>query len=1188
MLKLEEISVGARIKGIVPDEVVKVIATEKVSDDSITVTFRRDSGGVDERMLSRDAEAGLAAADGALRWSFDADGDAFKLALEAQRIQWAHLFDPMMAVHSSRIEPLPHQISAVYEHMLPRIPLRFLLADDPGAGKTIMAGLLIRELIMRSSAHRILIVAPGGLVPQWQDELSEKFDLPFRIFERTMLDASITGNPFSEHARMIVRLDQIARSDELRSKLEKARWDLVVVDEAHKMSAYWYGRELKRTKRYQLGQLLRDCSRHFLLMTATPHNGKEEDFRLFLALLDKDRFRGKSSEQLDRADVSDLMRRMIKEELVKFDGARLFPKRYAHTVTYTLSSAEKELYDAVTDYVRHEMNKADSLGGSRKGSVGFALTILQRRLASSPEAIYKSLKRRRKRLETRVEERRREQRGEHAAETLAPYVARSFDAMKLPVTATTEEDLTAEELEMFSDDLVEQASAAKTIEELESEIETLQELERSAWSVVQSKQDSKWKQMSSLLQENALIKREDGWPRKLIVFTEHRDTVNYLCANIRGVLGSHDAVTEIHGGLSREKKRAVEAEFMNNPDVLVLVATDAAGEGLNLQRAHLMINYDLPWNPNRIEQRFGRIHRIGQDRECHLWNLVAEGTREGKVFKRLLEKLEIEREDLGGRVFDVLGDVFEERSLKDLLIDAIRRGDDPKTREMVEKEVDRAFDPDRLREIIERNALSRDILTSERLYAVKEEMEKAEARKLQPHFLKSFFKRALQEWNGELRRREEGRYEIPHVAQDLRHREEMSPGRKSVSRRYERVCFERDKVELYRKPRADLLHPGHPLMAAVIDGVLERHRRGLDRGATLVAESDDSTEPYVLLAVDHSVQEPPPPASNYQPITVSRRLRFLTFDVDGKVTDAGWAPHLDLRPLNEREYEAVAEDLGTEWLDRDLEQKVLSFAGGKLAKEHFEEIRNRRFGELDKVLHAVHTRLTSEINRLSKRYLELNEQVRQGKQPRMQPENIKRSVEELRSRLRRRKKEIKRRKDLVSRRPVIRAGALVIPGGLLATRLRDPALSPDECDVMQATPTKTVTPAAPESRDHVEALAMEAVTAAEHKLGYKTKDVSKENCGWDITSEAEGKPDRHIEVKGRAKGQTTVAISRNEILYALNQADKFILAIVLVDEDDSTEGPFYIRKPFQKEPDWHITSINYDLNKLLERAERVQ
>ena len=412
MLKLEQIQRKMSIAGLEPADSVEIITAEPIGDDALTVVYKLADGSIRERMIFRSDEASLSVADKGRPWSFDAPGKEFKLATEALRIDLAYLFDPMMAVHTSNVEPLPHQITAVYESMLPRQPLRYVLADDPGAGKTIMAGLYIRELMARSDARRILIVAPGSLVEQWQDEMFEKFGLTFTIFSREQVEQSRSGNPFEDHDLMVARVDQLARSDELSEKLKLTRWDLIIVDEAHKLSANYFGNKIKKTKRFQLGELLGAITRHFLLMTATPHNGKDEDFQLFMSLLDADRFYGKFRDGVHQVDVSDLMRRMVKEDLLKFDGTKLFPERRAYTVNYRLSDMEASLYENVTNYVKNEFDKADSLAKGRRNNIGFALTALQRRLASSPEAIFQSLKRRHRRLKSKLEEARLRHRGQ--------------------------------------------------------------------------------------------------------------------------------------------------------------------------------------------------------------------------------------------------------------------------------------------------------------------------------------------------------------------------------------------------------------------------------------------------------------------------------------------------------------------------------------------------------------------------------------------------------------------------------------------------------------------------------------------------------------------------------------------------------------------------------------------------------
>src|SRR5205085_8461818 len=430
-------------------------------------------------------------------WSFDGDGALFRLVSEAHRIRLAHLFDPVLAVHTSLVDPLPHQITAVYEAMLPRQPLRFLLADDPGAGKTIMAGLLMKEMIARGDLHRCLVVCPGSLAEQWQDELYRRFHLPFEILTNDKLEAARTGNWFLETNLVIARLDKLSRNEDVQEKLKApdSGWDLIVCDEAHKMSARAFSGEITYTKRYKLGQLLSTLTRHFLLMTATPHNGREEDFQLFMALLDGDRFEGRFRDGVHAADVSDLMRRMVKEGLLKFDGTPLFPERIAYTVPYKLSEPEARLYKEVTEYVREEFNRADALdNNNRAGTVGFALTILQRRLASSPEAIAQSLRRPRERLERRMRDLELLQRGAAAA-PIMPATTPALDAEDVEDL----EDAPDNEVEAAEEEILDQATAARTIAELKAEIETLKRLEALALSVRRSGSDTKWRELASLL-----------------------------------------------------------------------------------------------------------------------------------------------------------------------------------------------------------------------------------------------------------------------------------------------------------------------------------------------------------------------------------------------------------------------------------------------------------------------------------------------------------------------------------------------------------------------------------------------------------------------------------------------------------------------------------------------------------------
>jgi superfamily II DNA or RNA helicase len=554
MTRLEDLTRGASVKGILPDSLITVVDVKWHGSVVVELTYKDASGRLGQELLYRDREPTIEIVSVGRSWSFDGDGGLLRLVSEAYRIRLAYLFDPLLAVHTSLVDPLPHQITAVYGEMLTRQPLRFLLADDPGAGKTIMAGLLIKELLIRGDIHRCLIVCPGNLVEQWQDELDRRFGLPFEIMTNDKIESARTGNWFLENPLAICRLDKLSRDEDIHAKLEQTDWDLVVCDEAHKMSATYFSGEVKYTKRYRLGQLLSRITRHFLLMTATPHNGKEEDFQLFMALIDGDRFEGKFRDGVHVMDTSDIMRRLVKEHLLKFDGTPLFPERLAYTVNYQLSDEEAHLYSHVTDYVRQEFNRADALESEgRRGTVGFALTILQRRLASSPEAIYQSLRRRRERLEARLREEMLLKRGAEAR----------LDGM--PVLSADDiediEDAPDVEIENTEEEVVDQATAARTIVELEAEIATLKNLEALALNVKRLGTDKKWEELSKLLQNNAEMFDSRGHRRKLIIFTEHRDTLNYLSDRIRALLGRHEAVVTIQGNMGREYRKKAQESF---------------------------------------------------------------------------------------------------------------------------------------------------------------------------------------------------------------------------------------------------------------------------------------------------------------------------------------------------------------------------------------------------------------------------------------------------------------------------------------------------------------------------------------------------------------------------------------------------------------------------------------------------
>lgn len=1143
--------------------------------DAVSVIFQTSEGDVSKLLLSRSDEPKLEILRDDDGYPFDADGNLFKLAAEALRIRLAFLFDPLLAVNTSDVQPLPHQITAVYESMLSRQPLRFLLADDPGAGKTIMAGLLIKELMLRGDVERCLIVVPGNLAEQWQDELRQKFSLVFEIMTNDKLAAAATGNWLGETNLVIARLDKLSRDETLHPKIDALQWDLTIFDEAHKLSASRVGGEVNYTKRYRLAQRVSRTTRHLLLLTATPHNGNDEAFELFMALLDGDRFEGKPRDGAHAIDVADMMRRLIKEQLVRFDGSPLFPARKAYTVKYELSDAEAALYGEVTDYVRTEFNRAAKLESARKGNVGFALTILQRRLASSPAAIYSSLERRRKRLEAELSERELIRKGKRA---------KAQDPVRRWLSEEELEDLDDApdaELEDIEEELLLRASAAETIEELRKEIETLRRLEAMAKDVVRSGEDTKWRELSSLLQENKLMVDSHGAHRKLVIFTEHKDTLNYLTAKIRTLLGGDEAVVTISGGMGREERRKAEARFKQERDVRILVATDAAGEGINLQRAHLMVNYDLPWNPNRLEQRFGRIHRIGQTEVCHLWNMVAHETREGRVYERLLEKLAAEGEALQGRVFDVLGQVFEGTSLKKLLLDAVLAQDDAVIEDQLLTAVDELLDRERLEALLSQKALVGDTLESDKVREIRDIMDRALVRKLQPGFIRSFFEEAFSQLGGQMSRREQGRYQISHVPKSIRDRDRIIGSGAPVLKSYERITFHRELIEVPGKPVADLVTPGHPLLVSIIDLTLEQHRGLLQRGALLIDDTEDARTdesvspraPFAMVLLEHSIREGQKDRHG-RPLVASRRMQFVAVDQDGSMRSAGYAPYLNYRPADPEEIELLSTVEISSIIPGKLESLAVSHAADTLVPEHIAEVQTRRNALVEKAKREVSARLLKEIAYWDHRAEDLRLQEQAGKiNARLNSQQCAIRAKELRERLEARTNELDMQLQLQVQLPHVSGVALVLPRSYLSALRR--SREPEDLDWTAAEVARTV----------VEEAAMGAVMAAERKEGRTPVDVSAQNKGWDIESRgAPEEPLRFIEVKGRSKGQTTITVSKNEILQARNNPKQFYLALVFVSQIDGqidTEGPYYIRQPFDQDPGWAVSSVNFEVSGLL-------
>ena len=1133
---MHELKAGLRVRGLVAAGDVTIVAVEPHGDAILNVVYRGDDGHIADRLLTLEDLGRIEFATGR-RWSFDADGAAFKLASEARRIQLAHLFDPFAAVGSSTIQPLPHQIEAVYGRLLPLQPLRFLLADDPGAGKTIMSGLYIRELMLRGDLDRCLVIAPGSLVEQWQEELFDKFDLRFDILSRDMVEAARTGNPFQERNLLIARLDQLSRSEELQAKLAVTDWDLVIVDEAHKMSARLYGDEVTRTLRFQLGELVRDRARNLLLLTATPHNGSNEDFLLFLSLLDPDRFAGRLRHAKHLPDVSDLMRRYVKENLLTFDGKRLFRERRATTVNYDLTPDEMRLYEAVSSYVQEGMGRAQAMeqgGDRRRGlAVGFALAALQRRLASSPEAIFQSLRRRKEKLTAQLLQAQK-------AGTLGE-VQRLGGRLADP-DGFDSDDFDAEEFEDLEDEAIENAMSAESIVELEREITELRVLELLASDLRASGQDKKWVELRDILQSDEF--NTPGEPRKLIVFTEHRDTLNYLEGKIRTLLGREEAVVVIHGGVKREDRRRVQDAFRNDPAVKILVATDAAGEGVNLQRANLMVNYDLPWNPNRIEQRFGRIHRIGQEQICHLWNLVAHGTREGMVFQRLFAKIEQQRGLYGDQIYDVLGASEINRSLQHLPLEAIRYGKDPAVLAKVDEVIDSEIG-NRLKTVLDERALASNVLDASSISEIRHRMEEALSRKLQPGFIQAFFTAALDDVGGRIAPREAGRFEITRVPATVRSRDREVAAGGPLLTAYERVTFDKDRISTGQgSVRAELLSPGHPLLNALIASTLDRHGGTLSVGTTFIDPTDEGDTVRLLIYLEHTITDGR--LEHGARKVISRRFQFVEVTEAGDITDPGAEPYLNYEPLDDNTRQLLAE-LDSRWGDDGVDQTARSWATANLASPHFAEVADVTKARIERTRRAVEERLNSEIRYWDARAAELKQQELHGKKPRLNSGRARQRADDLEARKTRRLRELDIEADLVNHAPTVVAAALVVPQGLVD---RLGGLDVIEID--------------PEVAAETDRLAVAAVIEAERALGRIPVEQDHNNPGFDILSEdpATGVV-YQIEVKGHRPANPEIKVRARQVRQAKQNPERFRLAVVRVpnDQADATTVRYFIR-PF--------------------------
>jgi hypothetical protein len=694
----------------------------------------------------------------------------------------------------------------------------------------------------------------------------------------------------------------------------------------------------------------------------------------------------------------------------------------------------------------------------------------------------------------------------------------------------------------------------------------LRHLEAQALALKLSGEDAKWCELESILDEPLMLDPVSGLRRKVLIFTEPKDTLEYLRDKISARIGDPAAVTVIHGGVAREARRAAIAAFNSDPTVRVMIANDAAGEGVNLQRgAHLMVNYDLPWNPNRLEQRFGRIHRIGQTEVCHLWNLCATNTREGEVYRRLLEKLEEARAALGGKVYDVLGELFEGHALRDLLVNAIRYGDQPEVKADLFRKVEGVVDVSAIETLVAERKLTTEGMSPSSVEEIRQQMERAQARRLQPHFIGAFFREGFTMLGGRISQRERGRFEITRVPPILKERDRLIGRSDPVLDRYARVTF--DKTYIAGQPQAELLAPGHPLLEALVDVVLERFQPLLSQGAVLVDEADERDQPRLLTYLEHAIRDGRPTRGT-EARAISQRLQFIMLGEDGSAEDGGPAPYLDCRPITPEERKEIADALRAPWLTGDVEQRAISYAIAELVPQHLEEVRTRRVAEIDKVEREVRARLTREINYWDARAARLREEERAGKEQRINAQNAEATAARLVERLHKRQVELDAERQIAALPPILKGAALIIPGGMLRkTEAEEPSSSVFEQD--------------PLLRSETERLAMQAVMAAERSLGHSPRDVAAEKKGWDVESR-HGQTGhlRFIEVKGRQADGRELILTKNEILASLNSPQQFALAIVRVDGGFAGQ-PVYVRNFFDRDLGFAETAVVFNIADLL-------
>ena len=1045
-------------------------------------------------------------------YSFSGDAEQLFLYLEANRIKNAFQFDPLYAVNISQIDPLPHQIDAVYYHILQNPRIRFLLADDPGAGKTIMAGLLLKELKYRGLVERALIVVPGHLKDQWLREMKEKFQEHFSIIDRNTMNSEWGVNVFLDKNQVIVSMD-FAKQDNVMFALKDTKWDLCIVDEAHKLSAYKYGEKINKTQRYNLGELLSSITTNLLFLTATPHRGDPDNFRLLLDLLEPSFFADTNmlAESIQNKDNPLLLRR-LKEDLKDFEGKPIFPPRIVETIKFYLSEDEKNLYNAVTSYVENYFNKALV---KDKRNVTFALIILQRRLASSVRAVRKSLERRYDRLTELYKK------GQIIQQE-------GYDEDYL-------EDLQESERWAKEEEMLEKLTSADSLDELQIEIQELEKIITLAKKAEKQEIETKLTELKKLMEEEQVQEKNV----KLLIFTEAKDTLDYLVEKLKGWGYS---VTFIHGGMNLDTRIKAEQEFNNMP-VQIMVSTEAGGEGINLQKScWIMVNYDIPWNPNRLEQRMGRIHRYGQQHEVHIYNMVACDTKEGQILIKLFDKLSKIKQNLGSdRVFDVLGEVLVGKSLKDLILEAITN---QRTMDDILKDFDATPDEEaikKVREVTDEALATKHI----NLSWILGEQRKALENRLNPEYVEQFFERAANILNIKMEKRSDGLWKISSVPFEVRNRSQNFKIKYGeVQREYAKVSF--DKQQAF-KMQAEFIASGHPLLEAVIEEILVRFRQSAMYGATLI--DTDGKKDCVIWFLESEIKD----GKND---TAGKRLFAIYQDKNNQLSFINPAVLWDLKTANQN---SNTNTLTQQEINLHKDD-VLSFVIDEGIEEYKNEILEKRIKDAKiKRKYGLHS-INYLIGKSEQKIAELETRRMKGEIiPEVTIQNERRNKEDLKRKKEKLEKEIEEETHLSKTEPKIISAVRVIPAKQRVDMVSD---------------------------EELEQLGMEVVMEYEINSGRMPEDVSKLNVGYDIRSKDRDGNYRYIEVKARAR-EGAIALTPNEWLMAQRLQNEYWLYIVLV--LDNVPQIYAIQNPFGKiEPDKEINIVRYIVKDWKESAELIK